>query len=417
MILKYLRRIYNNKGNFMSNIKPKTTRLSDFQDDQSDIDVCYTTESLPTGTLNVGHLEGKTITEIAGFASRYNNKRHFLIASKLLGKYIPARPSAISEAQKELASLYIPINHKTLFIGFAESCSGFGNGVFESTLDKNMQLIDKSAYIHTTRQFKDGHHDVSIAFKEEHSHAVNQVIMRPQDETIKDVFESAETIVLIEDEITTGKTIKNLLNEYLSQVNNKIKRVVILTILDVRTLSDKVQLIQSFPNIQIITHSLSNTSLRFYKEHDNDLFIPKNKYIGNAISIPLNTGRQGVMYRNENVSKQVSEIMLIIDKSTPITVIGTSEFTHWPKLFAEELEKNGYDVLMSSTSRAPLKVGNDIKTKLTFPDHYGEGIEHYLYNLDADRKSIFCYENEEQLNIHTFLHSALNAIAVKRNDK
>jgi predicted class III extradiol MEMO1 family dioxygenase len=144
--------------------------------------------------------------------------------------------------------------------------------------------------------------------------------------------------------------------------------------------------------------------------------MPKNKYIGNAISIPLNTGRQGVMYKNDDVSEQVSEIIATVDKSIPITVIGTSEFTHWPKLFAEELEKNGFDVLISSTTRAPLKIGNDIKTKLTFPDHYGEGIEHYLYNLDSERKSIFCYENEEQLNVHTFLHRALDAIAVKRNN-
>jgi hypothetical protein len=383
---------------------------------QDNSEAHYTAIKIPTGRIEVGHIEGKPITEIAGFASRYNNKRHFLIASKVLGKYIPTKPSDISRAQDELASLYIPINHKTLFIGFAESCSGFGNGVFESVLNKNTQLIDKSAYIHTTRQFKDGHHDISIAFKEEHSHAVNQVIMRPKDGKIKDIFENAETIVLVEDEITTGKTIENLLNEYLSLVNNSIKRVVILTVLDVRTLSDKVRLIQSFPRIQIITHALSHSSLLFYKEHDNDVFMPKNKYIGNAISIPLNTGRQGVMYKNDDVSEQVSEIIATVDKSIPITVIGTSEFTHWPKLFAEELEKNGFDVLISSTTRAPLKIGNDIKTKLTFPDHYGEGIEHYLYNLDSERKSIFCYENEEQLNVHTFLHRALDAIAVKRNN-
>jgi 5S rRNA maturation endonuclease (ribonuclease M5) len=368
--------------------------------------------ALPTGDIEVINHTGHPVEEIADFASRYNNKRHVLITSKLLGKYIPTRPSHITSAQIELASKFIPINHKTLFIGFAESCSGFGHGLFEHILDMNNQLIGKSAYIHTTRQFDQDKHKLAIAFKEEHSHAVNQVVMKPEREDIADIFNNAETIVLLEDEITTGNTIKNLLNEYLENINSKIKRVVILTILDVREKSHKVGLIKSFSEIAIMTHSLSEASLRFYKKYDNDTFTQKKKFQEKKLNIILETGRQGILYKELPIINAVSAIEDKVTKDDKLTVLGTSEFSHWPKKIAEELEKSGYDTEVLTTTRAPLKVGNAIKNKITIPDHYGEGIEHYIYNLDTQRKVIFCYESSEQAELHKELHKLLDAIIV-----
>ncbi len=387
------------------------TKGEDVSRFQSDIQSPNLIKALPTGNIEVSHSEGVNIQEIAEFASRYNNKRHFLIASKLLGKYIPARPSTVAMTQKKLAEKMHCINHKTLFLGFAESCSGFGEGVFEQVMAMHPAIADKSSYIHTTRQFDEEKHSIAVAFKEEHSHAVNQVILMPEDDLIKDTFCNAETVVLIEDEITTGNTIKNFLNEYIQHINPHLKRVVILTILDIRTLSHKADLALSFPDIQIMSHSLCSASLRFYKTRDNDIFIPKAVYKSNSLETVLTTGRIGLLPKNKCFDKHL-ETLKSLDPNTPITVIGTSEYTGLARDIGLQLEKCGYDVEMLCTTRAPLQVGNAIKVKYTFGDHYGDGIEHYLYNFDTKRHPVFFYENKQQANIHKDLHDALQATVI-----
>jgi len=369
---------------------------------------------LPTGTINADTTKGRTLPSIADFASRYNDKRHFLIASKLIGKYIPARPCEIEKAQRELSEQLFPIDHKHFFMGFSESCSGFGQGVFEEAIKQHPRLKGQSGYLHTTRQFKNSKEPISIAFKEEHSHAVDQVVMTPKSKEMRDVYYNAKTIVLVEDEITTGKTIENFLEMYIGGVNNKIVRVVILSILDIRSQSDKIRLITRFPNIQIITHSLCDANVNFYKESENDMFLPKNTNPQKDISICARGGRLGVTEAedSQNIIDACHLIYKELGKNHSITIVGTSEFTHWPRLVASQLEQDGIDVNMLSTTRAPLKVGNSIKSKLAFDDHYGDGIEHYLYNIDLTRMLVFVYENKEQMNMHKELLKSLNALAI-----
>lgn len=363
-------------------------------------------ERLPTGILEAKHMSGATIDSIAEFASRYNNKRHFLIASRLLGKYIPAKPSVVTDAQNMMAEKANVISKDAMFIGFAESCSGFGEGVFESFIDIHPDMSDNCAYIHTTRQFNDTH-NISIAFKEEHSHAVNQVIISPEGKP-KEIFEQTKTIVIIEDEITTGNTIKNFLNEYISTVNSNVVSVIILTLIDIRTIEQKTMLSLAFPQLQITTQSMCTADLSFYKKHDNDIFKPKRSYLANSLPIPLELGRNGIMRQSKNIDEYVKKIMPM-DSSTPVTVIGTSEYTNLSRKIGLQLEEMGFDVETLATTRAPLKVGNAIKSKMTFNDHYGDGVEHYLYNFDTNRVAIFVYESEAQAAMHKDLHESLKS--------
>ena len=208
----------------------------------------------------------------------------------------------------------------------------------------------------------------------------------------------------------------NFLNEYLAKVNPNLKRVTILTLLDIRNVSRKVELAASFPHIQFMTHAMCASSLNFYKEKDNDIFKPRNEYSATPLTISENTGRMGIKYNESDLSQDLESLRLQgLDLSSPITVIGTSEFTNKAKEFGVYIEKMGVDVEMLSTTRAPLKVGNAIKTKMTFSDHYGDGIEHYLYNYDTSRTPVFFYENEEQAHLHSDLHAALGAFYIAEN--
>src|SRR5919197_299309 len=75
--------------------------------------------SLPTGRLRVSACETDfTLDTLAGFAARNNPKRGFLFVSKVLGKHIPARPSAMRHVQDYLASRLLQENiQHPVFIG------------------------------------------------------------------------------------------------------------------------------------------------------------------------------------------------------------------------------------------------------------------------------------------------------------
>ena len=66
-------------------------------------------------------------------------------------------------------------------------------------------------------------------------------------------------------------------------------------------------------------------------------------------------------------------------------MIGTGEYAYTPFRLALALEEAGYDVRFQSTTRSPILVGDAIASRREFPDHHGDGIPNYLYNLDADR--------------------------------
>ena len=87
-------------------------------------------------------------------------------------------------------------------------------------------------------------------------------------------------------------------------------------------------------------------------------------------------------------------------RDQPLAVIGTGEYAYTPFRVALALEEQGYDVRFQSTTRSPILVGDAIKSRLEFWDHYGEGIPNYLYNLDPQRLAVVCYEHPTLLKNH-----------------
>jgi hypothetical protein len=83
-------------------------------------------------------------------------------------------------------------------------------------------------------------------------------------------------------------------------------------------------------------------------------------------------------------------------------MVGTGEFTFIPFLAAEDLEKNGHDVLFQSTTRSPIMEGEAICSKLTFQDEHGEGVVNYLYNLPLRRHVVIAYEHGAMAHQHEF---------------
>ncbi len=69
-----------------------------------------------------------------------------------------------------------------------------------------------------------------------------------------------------------------------------------------------------------------------------------------------------------------------------------------PYLLALYLEENGIDVYNQATTRSPINIDGEIKSKLNFIDNYFENIDNFLYNvIDREYDKIYiCYETTQK---------------------
>lgn len=157
---------------------------------------------LPTGWLDL-RIQGQQLPhELFRIAARQNPKRGFLFVSTVLGRHIPVRPSLHREVLRHLASACLPHlpEGPILVMGFAETAIGLGAGVAQEIARHR----PGASYLPTTRHPVPG--QGWLGFSEPHSHASAHEIMRPTASALPDGL----TLVLVDDEMTTGTTVANL---------------------------------------------------------------------------------------------------------------------------------------------------------------------------------------------------------------
>ena len=199
---------------------------------------------------NINNPFNFSIDKIFCVGKRVNNpKRNFLFISKLLGKRIPVFPDVCKATGHLLASLCYPeissellvkylenpthcnqeikklintsidVGKKTLIIGFAEAATGLGMSVASA--------VRNCTYYSTTRE-KFNDKKFLFSFEEVHSHATTHNCY----DDLNTSFSSFDEIILVDDEITTGNSLLNLI-EKIHELSN-ISTYRVLTILDWR---------------------------------------------------------------------------------------------------------------------------------------------------------------------------------------
>ncbi|SIR89820.1 phosphoribosyltransferase [Williamsia sterculiae] len=158
---------------------------------------------------------------------RRNPRRGHLWVSRVLGKHVPARPSAVIAAGDDLAdavaALLAAETDVTVF-GFAETATGLGHVVAER--------LRAPRYLHSTRRRVAGA-TVLTGFTEGHSHATDHLIT-PGDPAI---LVNSSALVLVDDEISTGKTAFDAI-EQLHRVAPRA-RYVVSALIDLRSGPDR----------------------------------------------------------------------------------------------------------------------------------------------------------------------------------
>ena len=166
--------------------------------------------------------------DLLGFAERINPKRAFLFVSKVLGRHIPVSPSIMRHAFTDLAKL-VPddLPEPVLVIGMAETAVGLGAGVHQVL----QQRYPEAIYVTTTRHPVHGA-PLLARFLEEHSHAQDQLLYGSPDAELQQQILNSKSIVLVDDEASTGKTFVNLIHALQQAGLNQISHVVTATLAD-----------------------------------------------------------------------------------------------------------------------------------------------------------------------------------------
>ncbi|MGS5018655.1 phosphoribosyltransferase family protein [Paenibacillus sp. JJ1683] len=394
-------------------------------------------------------------------AARVNKKRSFLFVSKVLGKHIPVKPytsllsgaalaillykelvpqsgqqmdKLIGEAVRGLLDpnyakeayqklmderLAFSFPEPIKFVGFAETATALGHSMY--------RLFDGGAtYIHTTREDIPGLRPI-IRFEEEHSHAVDHRCYALNE----DAFAGDGPIVLVDDEITTGKTTLNIIRDI--QEHFPRKQYVIASLLDWRTDSDErafadleaeldiritpLSLLKGKIEIQgtpILDHAeyagqtgnaehaatstaevnkdLSGTIDRCFEE-DASAFerishtsISTDGYANTAPYLKY-TGRFGLQSAdNPALDAEIAytaERLNQLRSGQRTLVMGTGEFMYIPMRIAAELGPNVY---YQSTTRSPVyphrEEGYGVASGVTYPSPEDSTVRNFIYNVE-----------------------------------
>jgi hypothetical protein len=356
------------------------------------------TIKLDTGTLQLdlepGHIPLK---RLLGFAARVSSKRKFLLVSKVLGKHYPVRPKLMSWSYRALAraALKSGTGSSSLWIGMAETATGLGYGVFEAACGEGLQ---NALFMQTTRYHLDGIE--RLEFEEAHSHATDFFLYYPVTPVYRERFLNAETLVLIDDEISTGKTFLRLINAY-QKVNPSLRKVFIVSLVNFAHPDDRAAL-ESQAGVSVEWVCFRQGLLRFEDSQNAAIDNISVNVSGNGackkhlLAWPGRLGLDAPMRLDADIVEQLVASGLSRESGDrrPVLVLGTGECNAPAYLLGRALEQNGFNVKVQSTTRSPIHQGNDIGVVCQFEDNYEDGIANFIYNMDPGdyRAIILCHE-------------------------
>jgi hypothetical protein len=205
----------------------------------------------------------------------------------------------------------------------------------------------------------------------------------------RELFESARSLVLVDDEASTGATFVNLVRAFKARIPS-IQQIVTTVITDWRGPMRTAHTLAQMP-VQSCSIAILEGEYQF-KAAANLVATEMPKSVGDAACkdhlLPRNQGRFGLSGRTRldgDVYRAafagLAQERGAVNSNDKLLVLGTGEFAYPPFLLAEELEAAGLDVHYQSTTRSPALIGGALACGLTFADNYGDRIANYVYNV------------------------------------
>ncbi|MBT2568667.1 phosphoribosyltransferase domain-containing protein [Arthrobacter sp. ISL-85] len=387
------------------------------------------------------------VTALVDLALRRNPKRAHLLVSRILAKHVPTEPgiavaaglllglqvrhalsplsdtdsriadaasrledllagNPIAEADRAVAiadlcrDLHVqPACPDVATIGYAETATGLGQLVADSL---------GSYYIHSTRHVAAGTDAVRpyAAFEESHSHATSHQLLP----TRHSALSGTGTIVLVDDELSTGATVVNTITALHATAPHR--QYIVASLIDLRPAEDRNRLDElAFKlDCRITVVSLANGDIAV----PGDLPAKAASFVSRFANEPVpapKCGHVSVLDLTRSVepirsarfgnsagatvcsaADRVAEKMATVVPATGrLLILATEEFMALPLAIASALQQRlpGVSVRYSTSTRSPITVidreGYPVRSAVTFNSHDattdGPG-RRYAYNFN-----------------------------------
>lgn len=353
--------------------------------------------------------------DLVRVAKRENNtKRDYLVVDPLQGKHCPVSPSKALKLFSDLADVIQNDyeGERILLVGFAETATAIG-------IQAAISL--KTKYIQTTREMIPGME--YLFFSEEHSHAAEQKLVIND---LDPVIEEFDRIIFVEDEVTTGKTILNMISVLEKRYSNKLCFSVL-------------SLLNGMDGDNLALYAEKGIPLHYLLKTDHSTFGEKaGQFMGDGNYVECDTHVvpqinevEILGYMNTRRLVDSSEYcaacerlwesmkqQLADDAYESVLVIGTEECMYPALFLGKKLEMTGKMVKSHSTTRSPIAVSMEMNyplhTRYELKSLYDENRKTYLYDLDSYDKVIIV--TDARAKEKTGIYSLLNAIYRMNDD-
>lgn len=328
---------------------------------------------------------------ILRLAKRVNNpKRSYLLVNPLQGKHIPVPPKDALDMMRSLGkAVKEKRKGRPLVIGFSETATAVGAAVA-------LEISGQCVYLQTTRE-QDETISSWVYFSEEHSHATEQKLCG---EDLEERISRCDYILLVDDEISTGKTILNVVSAIRKACAAARKKEFVVASFINRV--DK-SMLPSFADQGISFVYLLRPKAEDYEEKVKGVAAcearapqagsdEKNDPDITMLSASVAPAHRGIVI--EEYTKEcrtaAEEILRKVDvsKNDDVLILGTEEFMFPALLLGQKLQESSAarSVKFHATTRSPIGIGTangyPITNGIRLHSMYAEDRVTYLYDLD-----------------------------------
>lgn len=334
----------------------------------------------------------KELNEIIRIGSRYNNKkRSYLLVNNFQAKHIPTRPEDITLGMQLGKKIREKYSNARFVIGFAETATAIAANAAWEVCMPSAEAFDKCGiYINTTREDFVSESDC-ICFKEEHSHAVNQKLYV---KNFTEYLKCTKEVILIDDEISTGKTLFNIIMELRDKIPELAERDFIVGSIINRLTPERVKFFEKHHIYFISLYNVQWTDEMLEKDFRNLSAPSEINVISDKvpdfirISIPDARYFVDITEYNTECSKIADIIAENVDFSDckDVLFLGTEECMYPSILTAAILEKRfKFNAYCHSTTRSPVCISDEedypMRNGFRICSLYDADRVNYIYNL------------------------------------
>ena len=384
-----------------------------------------------------------TEAELVRIAKRENNtRRKYLVVNRLQGKHIPVSPKEALQMFRSLAELIKEAypSERLLMVGFAETATAIGAAV---------AIECQAAYMQTTREVIDGVD--YLYFSESHSHATEQKLVKTD---LDKIIGKTDRIVFIEDEVTTGNTILNIVR-LIQKTYAQPVSFAVASILN----GMNEEALENYKNLKIPVHYLVKTAHDTYteiaeqyqadgtchictkpqekeveqqKEVQQQIEMQQTKEAQQPIEVQeisgwinarrlhtADTYKQACEQLWQEIQQKYGYTKYTKETETGrrILVLGTEEFMYPALYVGAKLEEAGYTVRMHATTRSPIAVSKEEKyplhTRYELASLYDKNRTTFVYDL-AEYEEVLVLTDAQNQETEGW-ESLQRALALKQN--